>query len=218
MHLFPAWGKMLWAFRVKNNSAWGEIFPVNPQRTSDDTYWVDTTCAVHIEDCNGWWLSGCCGSVAEHWWLKPEVSWVRLPVAAGFFTFLYFHLITYLNSLHLTLWLHSFYQRFILHSTWLYYGSTSLYYQFPRLYFTILGSTSLYLTPLQSTKAYFILFDSTSIILSRLYFTLLDSTSFCRGYTLYHGVTPLYLTLSYYYGSTSLYHGSTWFYHGSTSL
>ena len=39
-------------------------------------------------------MSGCCGSVAEHWWLKPEVSWVRLPVTAGFFTFLYFCLIT----------------------------------------------------------------------------------------------------------------------------
>ena len=35
-----------------------------------------TTCAVHIEDCEGWWLSGCCSSVAEHWQLKPEVSWV----------------------------------------------------------------------------------------------------------------------------------------------
>ena len=53
-----------------------------------------TTCAVHIEDCEGWWLSGCRGSVAEHWLLKPEVSWVRLQVAAGLFTFLYFHLIT----------------------------------------------------------------------------------------------------------------------------
>ena len=53
-----------------------------------------TTCAVHIEDCGGWWLSGCCGSVAEHWRLKPEVSWVRLPATAGFFTFLYFRLIT----------------------------------------------------------------------------------------------------------------------------
>ena len=53
-----------------------------------------TTCAVHIEDCGGWWLSGCCGSVAEHWQLKPEVSWVRLPATAGFFTFLYFRLIT----------------------------------------------------------------------------------------------------------------------------
>ena len=31
-----------------------------------------TTCAVHIEDCGGWWLSGCCNSVAEgfnSWWL-----------------------------------------------------------------------------------------------------------------------------------------------------
>ena len=46
-----------------------------------------TTCAVYIEDCEGWWLSGCCGSVAEHWRLKPKVSWVRLPAAAGFFHF-----------------------------------------------------------------------------------------------------------------------------------
>ena len=53
-----------------------------------------TTCAVHIEDCEGWWLSGYCGSVAKHWRLKTEVSWVQLPVTAGFFTFLYFHLIT----------------------------------------------------------------------------------------------------------------------------
>ena len=31
-----------------------------------------TTCAVHIEDCEGWWLSSCRSSVAEHWWLKPS--------------------------------------------------------------------------------------------------------------------------------------------------
>ena len=53
-----------------------------------------TTCAVHIEDCEGWWLSDCRSSVAQHWRLKPEVSWVRLPVAAGLFTFLYFCPIT----------------------------------------------------------------------------------------------------------------------------
>ena len=35
----------------------------------------------------GWWLSGCRGSVAEHWRLKPKVSWVRLPAAAGLFHF-----------------------------------------------------------------------------------------------------------------------------------
>ena len=52
-----------------------------------------TTCAVHIEDCEGWWPSGCCGSVAEHCRLKPEVSWVRLPPTAGLFPFLYFCLI-----------------------------------------------------------------------------------------------------------------------------
>ena len=32
-----------------------------------------TTCAVYIEDCEGWWLSGCCSSVAEHWLHKPGV-------------------------------------------------------------------------------------------------------------------------------------------------
>ena len=46
------------------------------------------------KDCEGWWLSGCRGSVAEHWQLKPEVSWVRLLATAGLFTFLYFHFIT----------------------------------------------------------------------------------------------------------------------------
>ena len=51
-----------------------------------------TTRAVHI--CEGWWLSCRHGSVAEHWWLKPEVSWVRLLAAASLFTFLCFRLIT----------------------------------------------------------------------------------------------------------------------------
>ena len=50
--------------------------------------------SVHIEDCEGWWLSSCCDSGAEHWQLKPEVSWVWLLATAGFFTFLYFCLIT----------------------------------------------------------------------------------------------------------------------------
>ena len=44
------------------------------------------TCAVYTEDCEGWWLSG---SVAEHWLHKP-LSWVRLPVTAILFVFLYF--------------------------------------------------------------------------------------------------------------------------------
>ena len=43
--------------------------------SSDSTHWVatryateafSTTCAVHTEDCEGWWLSGCHSSVAEH--------------------------------------------------------------------------------------------------------------------------------------------------------
>ena len=51
-----------------------------------------TTRAVHI--CEGRWLSCCPGSVAEHWLLKSEVSWVRLLAAASLFIFLYFCLIT----------------------------------------------------------------------------------------------------------------------------
>ena len=34
------------------------------------------------------------GKMPEHWRLKLEASWVRLPAAASLFTFLYFHLIT----------------------------------------------------------------------------------------------------------------------------
>ena len=58
-----------------------------------------TTCAVHIEDCEGWWLSSCHGSVAEPWHLKPEMSWVQLLATDGLFIFVYFHLITYIYRL-----------------------------------------------------------------------------------------------------------------------
>ena len=37
----------------------------------------------HVEDCEGWWSSGCRCSVGEHWQLEPDVSLVRLPVTAG---------------------------------------------------------------------------------------------------------------------------------------
>ena len=33
----------------------------------------NTTCAVHIEDCEGWWLSGYHSSVAEYWLYKLGV-------------------------------------------------------------------------------------------------------------------------------------------------
>ena len=32
-----------------------------------------TICAVYIEGCEGWWLSGCHSSVAKHWLHKPGV-------------------------------------------------------------------------------------------------------------------------------------------------
>ena len=56
------------------------------------------------------WLSSCCGSVAEHWRLKPEVSWVRLPLTAGFLTFLYFRLITS-KFIYGTFYMHSWKRR-----------------------------------------------------------------------------------------------------------
>ena len=43
-------------------------------------------CSTYREDCEGWWLSGCCGSMAEHS-CKPEVSQVQLLVTAGAFHF-----------------------------------------------------------------------------------------------------------------------------------
>ena len=52
-----------------------------------------------FEDCEGLVVIDCHGSVAEHWRLKLEVSWVRLPAAAGLFTFLYFCLITSITTL-----------------------------------------------------------------------------------------------------------------------
>ena len=57
-------------------------------------FWAMTagqlSCAVHVEDCE--WLSSFHGSVAEHWWLKPEV-WSSTPGNCHFH-FLYFCLIT----------------------------------------------------------------------------------------------------------------------------
>ena len=41
------------------------------------------TCAVHVEDCEGWWLSGDRSSVAEHWQLaqtrSPRLNSCHLP-------------------------------------------------------------------------------------------------------------------------------------------
>ena len=44
-----------------------------------------TTCAVHIEDCEGWWLSGCCSSVVERWWFQhgtpsPSIHYVPYKI------------------------------------------------------------------------------------------------------------------------------------------
>ena len=45
----------------------------------------------HIEDCEGWWLSSCHSSVAEHWLHKPGVLG-SIPGNCWPFHFLYFRL------------------------------------------------------------------------------------------------------------------------------
>ena len=32
---------------------------------------INIICAVHLKNCEGWWLSTCHGSMVEHWQLKP---------------------------------------------------------------------------------------------------------------------------------------------------
>ena len=54
--------------------------------------YFSTTCAVHIEDCEGWTPEGGCPAVIAQWQSAgstSQVSWVRFPTAAGLFTFLY---------------------------------------------------------------------------------------------------------------------------------
>ena len=48
--------------------------------------WSLISMAVHIEDCEGWWLSSCCSSVTQHWLHKPGV----LGPITVLFTFFYF--------------------------------------------------------------------------------------------------------------------------------
>ena len=98
--------KILWSsclmLEIKNLGVWSENREVKGRQfcweSNPSAYWVgrcvslrhfSTTCAVHIEDCKGWWFSGCHNSVAEHQLHKPEMSWVQFLVTAGPFTFLY---------------------------------------------------------------------------------------------------------------------------------
>ena len=77
----------------------GESEKAGNCRSSDGTYWVvaeyvtedfNTTCAVHIEDCEGWWLSGCHSSV-EYCLHKPYVLG-SIPSSHWSFHFPLFHL------------------------------------------------------------------------------------------------------------------------------
>ena len=70
------------------------IFPLLLLSSSLDSLGHSVPPVQYIRICEGRWLSCHPGSVAEHWWLKPEVYWVQLLAAASLFTFLYFHLIT----------------------------------------------------------------------------------------------------------------------------
>ena len=57
------------------------------------------------EDCEDWWLSSCCGSVAEHWQLKVEGVLGSTLATAGFFYLPLFspHNIYFIYSLALSL-------------------------------------------------------------------------------------------------------------------
>ena len=71
-------------------------------------------CAVHIEDCEGWWLT----IVVAQWQsisCTSQLSWVRFPATAGLFTFLYFCLIT--SKFLFFFYLH-FYILLSLHAFW----------------------------------------------------------------------------------------------------
>ena len=95
---------MRWAFGVheKNHNQPGFFsdgennFPVNPEQSSDSTYWVAARCDWGIQ-----YLGGCLVAIAQwqsmHWQFKSEVSWVRLAAAAALFTFLYIFASKHLN-------------------------------------------------------------------------------------------------------------------------
>ena len=65
-------------------------------------WWLTARCGTEafsitwaVEDCDSWWLSSCHGSVAEHWRLKPEMSWFWLLLSAGLLYFASQHLNLY---------------------------------------------------------------------------------------------------------------------------
>ena len=90
---------MLWD---ENRGEWQPLSMCQAARCVTETF--STTCAVHVKQCEDWRLYGFRGSVADHWRLKPEMSWVRFwfSTTAGLFTFLYFLLITseFINFQH----------------------------------------------------------------------------------------------------------------------
>ena len=80
---FPTWGKSSKHLDGENHSAWVLSWWRELSSRPLPEFWQyilsgchvcnSPTCAVHIEDCEGWWLSGCRSSVAEHWLHKPGV-------------------------------------------------------------------------------------------------------------------------------------------------
>ena len=88
---------MLWAFWVRKTaqsgvlSWWREIFCQQLKVLMAHAEWLPGVQLRHsvppVQDTEGWWLSGCHDSVAEHWRLKPDASWVWPPATAGLFIF-----------------------------------------------------------------------------------------------------------------------------------
>ena len=55
----PSW--VVYEAKMEESEKVGSRWESNPARCPIEAF--NTTCAVHIEDCEGWWFSSCCGSV-----------------------------------------------------------------------------------------------------------------------------------------------------------
>ena len=88
---------MLWGEKAESARSWTQdASGLSHQWSATGPWQLDDHQLSHIEDYEGCWSSGCRGLVAEHWWLKPDMSWVQFLVAASLFTFHYFRLIKFI--------------------------------------------------------------------------------------------------------------------------
>ena len=97
LHAGNKWIWMLWGEKAESARSWTQdASGLSRQWSATGPWQLDDHQPSHIEDCEGCWSSSCRGLVAEHWWLKPDTSWVQFLVAASLFTFHYFRLIKFI--------------------------------------------------------------------------------------------------------------------------